>query len=84
MRELLERHGILSIRELTRRTGLTRQQGWNLWHGYTGIGRKLLPILHNGLNIPYEELLQVEPIPHNQRPRRGHRPKKRPPDAPAC
>jgi transcriptional regulator with XRE-family HTH domain len=78
LRELLERHGILSIRELTRRTGLSRQQGWNLWHGYTGIGRKLLPILHKGLGIPYDELLEVDPIPHAQRPRRG-RPRQHPP-----
>jgi transcriptional regulator with XRE-family HTH domain len=76
LQELLKRHGILSIRELTRRTGLSRQVGWNLWHGYTGIGRKMLPILHDGLGIPYEELLQVDPIPHAQRPRR----KKPPPE----
>jgi transcriptional regulator with XRE-family HTH domain len=77
LRKLLERHGIHTIRELTRRTGLTRQQGWNLWHGYTGIGRKLLPILHKGTGIPYDELLQVEPIPHSQRPRRGRPDKQR-------
>jgi hypothetical protein len=75
LRALSQQHGILSIRELTRRTGLSRQVGWNLWHGYTGIGRKMLPILHDGLGIPYEELLQVDPIPHSQRPRR-----KKPPE----
>jgi hypothetical protein len=82
LQELLKRHGILSIRELTLRTGLSRQVGWNLWHGYTGIGRKLLPILHKGLGIPYEELLEVAPIPHSQRPRRGPRRGRKQPPAP--
>jgi hypothetical protein len=80
LRSVCQAHAIHTIRELTRRTGLSRQVGWNLWHGYTGIGRKLFPILHDGLGIPYEELLRVEPIPHSQRPRRGKRPRKPPPE----
>ena len=88
LQELLKRHGILSIRELTRRTGLSRQVGWNLWHGYTGIGRKLLPILHDGLGIPYEELLQVDPkhaaSDKHQKPRSERLDVVFTPNAPSC
>ena len=37
--ELLERYRVYTIRELARRTGLSSQQAWNLWHGVAGIGR---------------------------------------------
>jgi transcriptional regulator with XRE-family HTH domain len=70
LKSLLEQHGIHTIRELTHRTGLSRQQCWNLWHGYSGVGRATLKLLHETLKIPYDELLQVDPIPHAQRPRR--------------
>jgi hypothetical protein len=71
LRALLEEYGIHTIRELTRRTGLSRQQCWNLWHGYAGIGRKTLNLFSEKLpEIPLQRLLEVDPIPHDQRPRR--------------
>jgi hypothetical protein len=80
LRALLERHGIHTIREMTHRTGLSRQQCWNLWHGYAGVGRETMKRLHERLDIPLNELLEVDPIPHAQRPRRGRLPRKRPPE----
>src|SRR5262245_39379158 len=81
LRALLERHGILSIRELTRRCPkISRQVGWNLWHGYTGIGKKWLKEIHQGTGISYEELLEVDSVPHTQRPTKGARsPRRRQP-----
>ena len=76
LRTLLERYGIHTIRELTHRTGLSRQQCWNLWHGYAGVGRETLKLFRERLpEIPVEELLEVDPIPHGKRPRRGRPPK---------
>jgi transcriptional regulator with XRE-family HTH domain len=61
--ELLQRHGIYTIRDLSRRTGLSSQQAWNLWHGVAGLGRRTMQRLHEKLGIPAEELLQVTPPP---------------------
>jgi transcriptional regulator with XRE-family HTH domain len=61
--ELLERYRVYTIRELSRRTGLSRQQAWNLWHGRARLGRLNLERLHTALGIPFEELLQVAPPP---------------------
>jgi transcriptional regulator with XRE-family HTH domain len=68
--ELLERYRVYTIRELSRRTGLSRQQAWNLWHGRARLGRLNLERLHTALGIPFEELLQVTTPPP--------RPKERP------
>jgi transcriptional regulator with XRE-family HTH domain len=73
--ELLQRYGIHTIRELSRRTGLSSQQAWNLWHGAVGLGRRNIQRLHEKLGIPAEELLQVTPPP--PRPKDG-RPRQRP------
>jgi transcriptional regulator with XRE-family HTH domain len=79
--ELLERYRVYTIRELSRRTGLSNQQAWNLWHGKAGLGRRNLERLHDALGIPFEELLQVErPQPA---PRRGPTPRRRAPEASA-
>jgi transcriptional regulator with XRE-family HTH domain len=61
--ELLERYRVYTIRELSRRTGLSRQHAWNLWHGRARLGRRNLERLHTALGIPFEELLQVQPVP---------------------
>jgi transcriptional regulator with XRE-family HTH domain len=58
--ELLERYRVYTIREFARRTGLSSQQAWNLWHGVVGLGRLNLQRLHEALGIPFEELMQVE------------------------
>jgi transcriptional regulator with XRE-family HTH domain len=61
--ELLERYRIYTIRDFADRTGLSRQQAWNLWHGTVGLGRRNLQRLHEKLGIPADELLQVTPPP---------------------
>ena len=70
LQTLLKQHGITTIRELTHRTGLSRQQGWNLWHGQAGVGKETLKRLHERIGIPLEALLEVDPVP-----RRTHRAK---------
>jgi T5orf172 domain len=72
LRALLKQHGIHTIRELTHRTGLSRQQDWNLWWGEVGVGKATAKLLHEKLGIPAEELLQVDPVPRRPRkPRAG-------------
>ena len=63
LQELLKKHDIHTIRELTERTGLSRQQGWNLWWAEAGVGKETAKLLHERLGIPAEELLQVDPVP---------------------
>ena len=58
--ELLERYRVYTIRELARRTGMSSQQAWNLWHGVANLGRRNLERLHDVLGIPFEELMHVE------------------------
>jgi transcriptional regulator with XRE-family HTH domain len=66
---LLRRYGITTIKELMDRTGLSRQQCWNLWHAQAGVGKETAKRLHERLQIPAEELLQVDPVP--ARPRKS-------------
>jgi transcriptional regulator with XRE-family HTH domain len=61
--ELLERYRVYTIRDLSRRTGISSQQAWNLWHGRARLGRRNLERLHTALGIPFEELLQVTAPP---------------------
>jgi transcriptional regulator with XRE-family HTH domain len=75
--ELLERYRVYTIRDFAARTGLSRQQGWNLWHGVAGLGRRNLQRIHEALGIPLEELMQVE----QKKPatRRERKPRPQPP-----
>jgi transcriptional regulator with XRE-family HTH domain len=73
--ELLERYRVYTIRELSRRTGLSRQQAWNLWHGRARLGRLNLERLHTALGIPFEELLQVTTPPPRPKERPATPPK---------
>jgi transcriptional regulator with XRE-family HTH domain len=88
LQTLLKRHGITTIKELTERTGLSRQQNWRLWHGLDGVGKATAKRLHARLGLPFEELMQVDPVPAVKRPRPGPprprgRPRKAPPAAAA-
>jgi len=79
--ELLERYRVYTIRELARRTGVSNQQAWNLWHGKAGLGRRNLQRLHEALGIPFDELMQVKRVtPDKQREQKPLRqpPKGRP------
>jgi transcriptional regulator with XRE-family HTH domain len=79
LQTLLKQHGITSIKALRDRTGLSRQYGWNLWHGRVGVGKTTAKRLHEQLGIPAEELLQVDPIPAVRPPNRlPPRPRGRP------
>jgi transcriptional regulator with XRE-family HTH domain len=83
LQTLLRQHGITKIKELMHQTGLSRQQSWNLWHGYVGVGKATAKRLHERLGIPAEALLQVDPVP--ARPRRqptSVRPRRSPKDRP--
>jgi transcriptional regulator with XRE-family HTH domain len=70
---LLERYRVYTIREFARRTGLSSQQAWNLWHGVVGLGRLNLQRLHEALGIPFEELMQVQRATPAKRPGRKPR-----------
>jgi transcriptional regulator with XRE-family HTH domain len=70
LQTLLKAHGIHTIRELCQRTGIHRQQGWMLWHGKAGVGKVLAKKLHEAFNIPYDELIQIDPVPYQYEDRR--------------
>jgi cyanate lyase len=74
LRQLLKRHGIASYRELHQRIGGSRQHAWNLWYGYTGVGKGTARRLQEQLGIPYDELMRIVPVPRSKRIR------KRPPE----
>ena len=76
---LLRQHGITKIKELMYRTGLSRQHCWNLWHGYAGVGKATAKLLHEKLGLPFDELMQVDPVPARpRRPASKARPRKAP------
>ena len=75
LKELLERHGILAASELSRRTGLSRAQAYNLWRGKAGVGRATMRLLHDRLGISYDELMDVDLV--------GRPPKRQPGEGPA-
>jgi transcriptional regulator with XRE-family HTH domain len=77
--ELLERYRVYTIREFARRTGISSQQAWNLWHGVANLGRRNLERLHEALGIPFDELMQVE----RKQPakRREQKPLRQPPQS---
>jgi transcriptional regulator with XRE-family HTH domain len=77
LQTLLRQHGITTIRELTHRTGLSRQQCWNLWHAQAGVGKETLKRLHERLGIPYEQLLEVDPVPRKRRPEKAPEPREK-------
>ena len=69
LQTLLCQYGITTIKELTHRTGLSRQHCWSLWHGYDGVGKETALRLHRQLGIPLDALLQVDPVSPAKRPR---------------
>jgi transcriptional regulator with XRE-family HTH domain len=73
LRDLLDAHGIPTIAEFRRRTGLSKQHAWNLWHGEANIGLRMARRLEERLGIPYTVFLELE----RERP-----PARRPPGRP--
>jgi transcriptional regulator with XRE-family HTH domain len=83
LQTVLRQHGITTIKELTQRSGLSRQQNWRLWHGLDGVGKATALRLSERLGIPLEELIRVDPVPavkrpHTIPPRPRGRPRKTP------
>jgi transcriptional regulator with XRE-family HTH domain len=86
LQAILEKHGIHTIRKLCQETGLSRQRGWMLWHGEAGVGKTTAKLLHEKLDIPLEELIEVDPVPYKWRrpakaqeepkPQQGRRPRR--------
>jgi transcriptional regulator with XRE-family HTH domain len=77
LRDLLDAHGIPTIAEFRRRTGLSKQHAWNLWHGEVNIGLRMARRLEERLGLPYTVFLELE----RERPpaaRPPGRPRKRP------
>jgi hypothetical protein len=65
LKEILEHHGITELRDFMERAGLSsRQQAWSLWHGEAGVGKVMAKRLSERLQIPIEELIQVDPVPY--------------------
>jgi transcriptional regulator with XRE-family HTH domain len=60
LRDLLQAHGISTIAEFRRRTGLSKPHAWNLWHGKANIGFHLAQRLEARLGIPYTVFLELE------------------------
>jgi transcriptional regulator with XRE-family HTH domain len=80
LRDLLDAHGIPTIAEFRRRTGLSKQHAWNLWHGQVNIGLRMARRLAERLGLPYTVFLELE----RERPpaaRPPGRPRKRPSSA---
>jgi transcriptional regulator with XRE-family HTH domain len=84
LHEILTQKGISGPSELGRRLEISKQHAWLLWHGTVLPGPELLRKLRDRLEIPVEQLLELEratPVkPRGPRPRRyqpargGHAP----------
>jgi transcriptional regulator with XRE-family HTH domain len=70
LRDLLQAHGMQSIADFRRRTGLSKQQAWNLWHGRANVGLQMARRLEAQLGIPYTVFLELE----RERPPAARRP----------
>jgi hypothetical protein len=61
--KLLDEYQVHTIRQLCADTGLSSQQGWNLWHGKVGVGRKTALLLQKTYGIPLDRLLALPSVP---------------------
>lgn len=79
LHKLLDDHGVHTIRQLCQATGLSSQQGWNLWHGKVGVGMATAKKLHEAFGVPYEQLSELPSVPKPEpKTTRGPRPKRTP------
>jgi hypothetical protein len=76
LHELLDKYRVYTIRQLCADTGLKSQQGWNLWHGKVGVGRKTALLLNKTYNIPVDELMRLPAVPKPKPTGRGKRRKR--------
>jgi len=61
IRDLLGAVGIKTLLDFQRRTGLSKQRAWQVWHGKGGLGREKATIVAAQTGIPVGLLLSVEP-----------------------
>lgn len=62
LRTLLETYGVTRIKKLCEDLHISRQYGWNLWHGSQGIGPVMIQKLHATYDIPLEDLMCLNPV----------------------
>lgn len=60
--DLLKQYGVTSIKQLCADLSLSRQYGWNIWHGYSGIGTVMMEKLYTVYGIPYAAMMGLEPV----------------------
>jgi transcriptional regulator with XRE-family HTH domain len=72
LQDVLKAHN-KTMKDIETALGCTRQQAWNLWHGYTGAGKKVIAKLHENLNISLEELIKLKPVKRSKIPKRRHK-----------
>ena len=69
LRELLAEYGITTLKEFYTRARISKNQGWNLWHGRAQLGLKLAKHIASHTDIPLSRLVEVERTPPT--PNRG-------------
>lgn len=69
LQDVLKAHS-KTMKDIETALACTRQQAWNLWHGYTGAGKTVIARLHEKLNIPLEDLITLKPVKRSKIPRR--------------
>jgi hypothetical protein len=69
LRELLAEYGITTLKEFYTRAHISKNQGWNLWHGRAQLGLKLARQMAQHTGIPLSRLVELEPTPPT--PNRG-------------
>ena len=80
LHKLLDDYRVYTIRQLCEDTGLSSQQGWNLWHGKVGVGRKTALLLNDKYGIPFETLTKLKPAPKPKPTGKGKGKCQRPPE----
>jgi hypothetical protein len=83
LRDILPTYGIATIAAFARQAAMSHQQCWNLWHGYAGVGTRMMQRLHDRLGLPLDVLLQITPPtppPRTHPPNPRGRPRKPRPD----
>ena len=69
LRELLAEYGITTLKDFYTRVQISKNQGWNLWHGRAQLGLKLAKHIASHTGIPLSRLVELEPTPPT--PNRG-------------
>ena len=60
--ELLRQYGVTSIKKLCADLEISRQYGWNIWWGQSGVGPVMMEKLHTKYGIPYADLMALDPV----------------------